>query len=133
MSARIDPRLYCATPDCRRPRETGRSYCTPCIRLARAVGRQLDDEPSFSPDLTLTDPAGDSNVKPPRCIAYLSQAGDVITLELTDEPKFTEADIERVVWALTRREPESDYEADRLADFAEDARQSDAAELGDES
>ena len=44
VSVRIDPSLYCETPDCRRPKETGRSYCTPCIRLARAVGRHLDDE-----------------------------------------------------------------------------------------
>jgi hypothetical protein len=39
--------------------------------------------------------------KPPRCIAYLSRAGDVITLELTGEPRFTEADVEAVAAALS--------------------------------
>jgi hypothetical protein len=34
--------------------------------------------------------------KPPCCIAYLSRAGDVITLELTGEPRFTEAGVEAV-------------------------------------
>jgi hypothetical protein len=28
-----------------RPKATGREYCTPCIKLARAVGRRLPDEP----------------------------------------------------------------------------------------
>jgi hypothetical protein len=46
----INPHLYCSDGWCRRPKETGREYCTPCIKLARAVGRRLDDEPE---DLTL--------------------------------------------------------------------------------
>lgn len=50
MSVRIDPSLYCATRDCRRPRETGRYYCSAHIRLARAVGVHLDDEDGCTPD-----------------------------------------------------------------------------------
>lgn len=49
MPVRIDPSLICQTPECKRPRETGRAYCTPCIRLARAVGRHLDDEDGCTP------------------------------------------------------------------------------------
>ncbi|HWF50703.1 MAG TPA: hypothetical protein VG294_08690 [Solirubrobacteraceae bacterium] len=45
MSYSIDPVLYCSETRCKRPKETGREYCTPCIKLARAVGRRLDDEP----------------------------------------------------------------------------------------
>jgi hypothetical protein len=41
----INPDLYCSEGPCTRPKATGRAYCTPCIRLARAVGRRLDDEP----------------------------------------------------------------------------------------
>jgi hypothetical protein len=41
----VNPDLYCSETRCRRPKETGREYCTPCIKLARAVGRRLDDEP----------------------------------------------------------------------------------------
>ena len=41
----INPDLYCSEERCRRPKATHREYCTPCIRLARAVGRRLDDEP----------------------------------------------------------------------------------------
>jgi hypothetical protein len=41
----INPELFCSEWCCTRPKATGREYCTPCIRLARAVGRHLDDEP----------------------------------------------------------------------------------------
>ena len=51
MSYNVNPDLYCSEGRCKRPKETGREYCTPCIRLARAVGRRLDDEPEE--DLTL--------------------------------------------------------------------------------
>jgi hypothetical protein len=73
------------------------------LRLARAVGRGEPSEAGVgqrSPDAEefLVDEA-----KPPRCIAYLSIAGDVITLELTSEPKFTEADIEAVAALLSNR------------------------------
>jgi hypothetical protein len=45
LSYRIDPDLYCSEEVCKRPKASGRAYCTPCIKLARAVGRSLDDEP----------------------------------------------------------------------------------------
>jgi hypothetical protein len=51
VSYRIDPDLYCSEWRCKRPKATGREYCTACIRLARAVGRRLDDEPED--DLTM--------------------------------------------------------------------------------
>ncbi|MDQ6803910.1 MAG: hypothetical protein M3065_02835 [Actinomycetota bacterium] len=41
--------------------------------------------------------------RPPRCVAYLSIAGDVITLGLTGEPRFTEADVEAVADVLANR------------------------------
>jgi hypothetical protein len=44
VSYKIDPDLYCSEGGCKRPRAAGRDYCTPCIKLARAVGRRLDDE-----------------------------------------------------------------------------------------
>ena len=48
MSYWIDPDLYCL--ECwKRPKAAGRAYCTPCIRLARAVGRRMDDEPEEDP------------------------------------------------------------------------------------
>lgn len=53
MSYWIDPFLYCSEWSCTRPKETGREYCTPCIKLARAVGRRLDDEPEEDRELTL--------------------------------------------------------------------------------
>jgi predicted RNA polymerase sigma factor len=46
----INPDLYCSEGCCRRPKASGREYCTACIRLARAVGRRLPDEPE---DLSL--------------------------------------------------------------------------------
>ena len=49
MSYKINPDLYCSEGRCKRPKATDRQYCTPCIKLARAVGRRLDDEPE---DLT---------------------------------------------------------------------------------
>lgn len=52
MSYWINPHLYCSEGCCKRPKAAGRDYCTPCIKLARAVGRRLDDEPEE--DLTRT-------------------------------------------------------------------------------
>jgi predicted RNA polymerase sigma factor len=53
VSYRINPDLYCTEGCCKRPKATGREYCTPCIRLARAVGRRMDDEPEEDLDLAL--------------------------------------------------------------------------------
>ena len=53
MSYWIDPSLYCSEWSCTRPKATGREYCTPCIRLARAVGRRMDDEPEEDPETRL--------------------------------------------------------------------------------
>ena len=53
MSYWINPDLYCSEGSCRRPKATGREYCTPCIKLARAVGRRMDDEPEEDDALTL--------------------------------------------------------------------------------
>jgi|HubBroStandDraft_2_1064218.scaffolds.fasta_scaffold3071981_1 hypothetical protein len=52
MSYWINPELYCSEWRCMRPKATGRDYCTPCIRLARAVGRRLDDDPE-DPDMAI--------------------------------------------------------------------------------
>ena len=53
MSYRVNPDLYCTEGRCMRPKDTGREYCTPHIKLARAVGRRLDDEPEEDPRLTV--------------------------------------------------------------------------------
>ena len=53
MSYWINPHLYCSDGWCRRPKETGREYCTPCIKLARAVGRRMDDAPEDDLELAL--------------------------------------------------------------------------------
>lgn len=58
LSYRIDPFLYCTEWPCRRPKETGREYCTPHIKLAKAVGRRLDDEPEDDPALALVKVQG---------------------------------------------------------------------------
>lgn len=137
MPARIDPNLVCLTSGCSRPRECDRSYCSGCIRLARAVGRSLGDEDGCQPDLTLTDVAPsvtvdtpDAEARLPRCVAYLSLSGDVITLELTGAPGFTEADVELVAQTLMNR-GRSEFSDDRRADLADDCRASERAELED--
>jgi hypothetical protein len=53
VSYQINPDLYCSEGRCKRPKETGREYCTPHIKLAKAVGRRLDDEPPEDPMTTL--------------------------------------------------------------------------------
>jgi hypothetical protein len=58
VSYNIDPYLYCSEWRCRRPKETGRAYCTPHIKLAKAVGRRLDDEPEEDLELTLVKVQG---------------------------------------------------------------------------
>jgi predicted RNA polymerase sigma factor len=49
VSYYVNPDLYCSEGRCKRPKATGRDYCTPCIKLARAVGRRMDDEPEEDP------------------------------------------------------------------------------------
>jgi hypothetical protein len=58
VSYKIDPDLYCSEGRCKRPKATHRQYCTPCIRLARAVGRRLDDEPEEDLELLLVKVQG---------------------------------------------------------------------------
>jgi hypothetical protein len=53
VSYKINPDLYCSEGRCKRPKASGREYCTPCIKLARAVGRRLADEPEEDLELTL--------------------------------------------------------------------------------
>jgi hypothetical protein len=122
MSYRIDPDGYCIEDGCTRPKATGEQTCSQCLRLARAAGRPEAGGPEAGgPEGdgagTGTPPtaAGLSELSPevaefrtdeprlPRCIAYLSKAGDVITLELTGEPRFTEADVEAVAAVLSNR------------------------------
>jgi hypothetical protein len=92
MSYKINPGNYCSKDGCTRPKATGELVCSQCLRLARATSRELAPEVE---QLLADEP------KPPRCIAYLSTAGDVITLELTGEPKFTEADVAAVAAVLS--------------------------------
>jgi hypothetical protein len=101
MSYKIDPEHYCVEDGCTRPKATGEQLCSQCLRLARLTGRagvgsaSIRELTSEVQDFLADEP------KPPRCIAYLSTAGDVITLELTGEPKFTEADVEAVAAVLS--------------------------------
>ena len=104
MSYRVDPNDYCATDGCHRPKATGEQVCSQCSRLARAVGSDPDDLGSSMYDVALEPaPPASGLPRPPRCVAYLSMAGDVITLELTGEPRFTDADVEAVAAALRNR------------------------------
>jgi hypothetical protein len=102
MSYRIDPAGYCTTDGCSRPKATGEDLCPLCLGQgldAEAGTTSVPARPAVSqlPDIRARE------AKPPRCVAYLSQAGDVITLELTGEPKFTEADVELVAYTLSTR------------------------------
>ena len=104
MSYRIDPDGYCIADGCSRPKAPGEDVCSLC------VARTSDPEAGTTSAATRApepeDDALDSSAleaKLPRCVAYLSKAGDVITLELTGEPRFTEADVELVASALSRR------------------------------
>lgn len=96
MPYKIDPDGYCSKEGCRRPKATGEQVCSQCLRLARAAGAGVTRELAPEVQEFLAD-----EPRLPRCIAYLSRAGDVITLELTGEPKFTEADVEAVAAALS--------------------------------
>jgi hypothetical protein len=103
MSYWIDPNSRCETEGCTRPKATGEAVCSQCSRLARLTGTPVSPLRPGRRDSAPRAPAtpGEES-KPPRCIAYLSLARDVITLELTGEPKFTEADVEAVTRALSR-------------------------------
>ncbi|MDQ6779339.1 MAG: hypothetical protein M3071_24635 [Actinomycetota bacterium] len=102
MSYKIDPDGYCTTEGCGRPKSSGEEVCALCLVRTtdpEAGYGSADSSPrELKPEVMdfLADEA-----KLPRCIAYLSKAGDVITLELTGEPKFTEADVELVASALS--------------------------------
>jgi hypothetical protein len=104
MSYKINPDGYCIVDGCSRPKATGEEFCPLCsVRIADAddgIASAAAAPRELKPEVLdyLADEA-----KLPRCVAYLSQAGDVITLELTGEPKFTEADVELVASALTLR------------------------------
>lgn len=110
MTWRIDPGSLCTTNGCTRPKASHEPVCSSCSRLAGAVG--LTEVATLTTSGTATGPRElsseineflEGEPRPPRCIAYLSQSGDVITLELTSEPKFTAADVEAVAAALSSR------------------------------
>lgn len=104
MSYRIDPNACCAVDGCTRPKAIGERLCSQCSRLARATGSELLATVTLSTPAVLEAPRAIAGQPPtPRCVAYLSMAGDVITLELTGEPRFTEADVAVVVRALRNR------------------------------
>jgi hypothetical protein len=104
MSYRINPDGYCQIDGCSRPKATGEELGPLCSARTSdpeaGTGSTSLGEREVKPDLS--DYVADE-AKLPRCVAYLSQAGDVITLELTGEPKFTEADVALVASALTLR------------------------------
>jgi hypothetical protein len=102
MSYKINPEGYCIVDGCSRPKATGEELCPLCS------ARSADPEAGATSSSTAARKPDPENLetlaaeaKLPRCVAYLSQAGDVITLELTGEPKFTEADVELVAAALS--------------------------------
>jgi hypothetical protein len=102
MSYKIDPDGYCIVEGCSRPRLAGEELCSICLIQVTdpdAVTRGAAPAPSQVAPEVAEPPAEEAKL--PRCVAYLSKAGDVITLELTGEPKFTEADVELVAAALS--------------------------------
>lgn len=101
MTYRIDPNDYCATEGCTRPKATGELVCSQCSRLARSTGSGVSTG-GIPSDTKLEVPQFPADqARPPRCVAYLSMAGDVITLELTGEPRFTEADVAAIADVLS--------------------------------
>lgn len=102
MSYRIDPKLQCIVPGCQRPKRAGEEKCTDCWRLARAFGRR-DFDFDFDDYEVAEVEAVQAIARAPRCVVYLSQSCDVITLELTGEPKFTDADVERIAATMKKR------------------------------
>jgi hypothetical protein len=111
MSYKIDPAAYCSEDGCSRP-ATSAGMCVMCAAakngLAWFGSAEREDAAegiSSQPvSRTVIDDLIDApEAKLPRCVAYLSQAGDVITLELTGEPKFTEADVALCASVLSGR------------------------------
>jgi hypothetical protein len=102
MSYKIDPNGYCITDGCTRPKAPGEEVCSLCwvqrTDPEAGCGSSGPDARELKPEVL--DFLADES-KLPRCVAYLSKAGDVITLELTGEPRFTEADVELVAAALS--------------------------------
>jgi hypothetical protein len=102
MSYKIDPDGYCIADGCSRPKATGEQVCLLCLTRTSDPGAARTTTASGPRELApeILDFLADE-AKLPRCVAYLSEAGDVITLELTCEPKFTKADVELVASALS--------------------------------
>jgi hypothetical protein len=104
MSYRIDPAGYCTSEGCGRPKAPGEEVCSLCRARTSdpeaGYGSGSGDASARELKPEIMDFLADE-AKLPRCVAYLSRAGDVITLELTGEPKFTEADVEIVASALS--------------------------------
>jgi hypothetical protein len=109
MPSSINPDLRCEEEGCGRPRQMGSDLCVMCGLKNGQVARRIAEreeaaEAISSQSLFKSLFTGDSiDAKLPRCVVYLSQAGDVITLELTGEPRFTEVDVDLCAKALTRR------------------------------
>jgi hypothetical protein len=107
MTYRIDPDDYCTEDGCKRPKATGEQVCSQCLRLAGATAPDRGTADTSSAAISPRELKPEiqeflaDEPKPPRCVAYLSMAGDVITLELTGDPRFTEADVEAVAAALS--------------------------------
>ena len=103
MSYKIDPDNYCVEEGCSRPKGAGEELCALCLARTSDPEAGTTSAASGSPD---PGPEGmdllADESKLPRCVAYLSKAGDVITLELTGEPKFTEADVALVASTLSK-------------------------------
>jgi hypothetical protein len=102
MSYRIDPDRICSNKGCTRPRATGEEVCSQCARLARAVGAAADTVTfprKYRAPEARRNPS--SLPTPPRCTAYLSTAGDVITLKLTGGGRFTQAEVEAITRLLS--------------------------------
>jgi hypothetical protein len=114
MSYRVNPDHICETEGCRAPRVIGSDLCSACARCKGQVAARIAER---ADEIAARDamaegvlhPAaadllgGQGEARPPRCVAYLSRAGDVITLELTGEPRFTEADVDLCAKALARK------------------------------
>jgi hypothetical protein len=108
MSYKINPNGYCTTEGCGRPKLHAEEFCAFCLvrvddpeaGYGTSAERVAAEPRELKPEVL--DFLADEG-KLPRCVAYLSTAGDVITLELTGEPKFTEADVEIVASALSNR------------------------------